>query len=103
VGTDLYNNAFMDPVQSRVRAQYALDKSGVTYTNPYYDDYSISFTELENGNIEYKQTVPMWNPNINDYVSVTASDVLSGQGLQLQNFRNNFWAQVAAMNEKNNQ
>jgi len=103
VGTDLYNNAFMDPVQSRVRAQYALDKSGVTYTNPYYDDYSISFTQLENGNIEYKQTVPMWNPNINDYVSVTASDVLSGQGLQLQNFRNNFWAQVAAMNEKNNQ
>jgi hypothetical protein len=44
----------------------------------------------------------MWDPNKNAYVSVTASDILSGQGLQLQNFRNNFWSQVASMNEKNN-
>lgn len=102
VGTDLYNNAFMDPVESRVRGQYALNKSGVTYTNPYYDGYSISFTELQNGAIEYKSTVQMWNPNINDYVSVTASDVLSGQGLQLQQFRNNFWSEAASMNEQNN-
>lgn len=102
VGTDLYNNAFIDPVESRVRAQYAIDKSPVTYTNPYYDGYSIAFSQLESGKIQYEQTVPMWDPNKNAYVSVTASDILSGQGLQLQNFRNNFWSQVASMNEKNN-
>jgi hypothetical protein len=102
VGTDLYNNSFMDPVESRVRAQYALDKSGVTYTNPYYDGYSIGFSQLPSGQIEYQQTVPMWDPNKNAYVSVTSSDLLSGQGLQLQQFRNNFWSQVASMNEQNN-
>jgi hypothetical protein len=102
VGTDLYNNAFIDPVESRVRAQYAIDKSGVTYANPYYDGYSISFTQLDGGQIQYEQTVPMWDPNRNAYVSVKAGDILSGQGLQLQNFRNNFWGQVASMNEQNN-
>ena len=102
VGTDLYNNAFTDPVENRVRAQYALNKTGVTYTNPYYDGYAISFTELPSGQIQYKQTVPMWDPNKNAYVGVSASDVLSGQGLQLQTFRNNFWSEVASMNEKNN-
>jgi hypothetical protein len=102
VGTDLYNNAFIDPVESRVRAQYAINKSGVTYTNPYYDGYSISFTQLDGGQIQYEQTVPMWDPNRNAYVSVKAGDILSGQGLQLQSFRNNFWGQVASMNEKNN-
>ncbi len=44
----------------------------------------------------------MWDPNKKAYVSVSASDMLSGQGLQLQNFRNNFWGQVASMNEQNN-
>jgi hypothetical protein len=102
VGTDLYNNAFMDPVESRVRAQYDLDKSGVTYTNPYYDGYSIGFNQLPSGQIEYQQTVPMWDPNKNAYVSVTSTDLLSGQGLQLQQFRNNFWSKVASMNEQNN-
>jgi hypothetical protein len=101
-GTDLYDKAFMDPVENRVRAQYAIDGTGVTYTNPYYDNYSISFTQLPSGDIEYKQTIPMWNPNTKSYVDVGASAVLSGQGLQLQKFRNNFWTQVAEMNEKNN-
>jgi hypothetical protein len=44
----------------------------------------------------------MWDPNKNAYVSVTSSDLLSGQGLQLQQFRNNFWSKVASMNEQNN-
>jgi hypothetical protein len=102
VGTDLYNNSFNDPVENRVRAQYAIDKSGVTYTNPYYDGYAISFSQLPGGQIQYQQTVPMWDPNKNAYVSVSASDMLSGQGLQLQKFRDNFWSQVASMNEQNN-
>lgn len=102
VGTDLYNNSFNDPVENRVRAQYAIDKSGVTYTNPYYDGYSIAFSQLPGGQIQYQQTVPMWDPNKNSYVSVTATDMLSGQGLQLQKFRDNFWSQVASMNEQNN-
>ena len=102
VGTDLYNNAFIDPVESRVRAQYAIDKSPVTYTNPYYDGYSISFGMTEGGGIMAKQIIPTWDPNINDYVSIPVSKLLSGQGLQLQQARNNFWSKVASMNEQNN-
>jgi hypothetical protein len=102
VGTDLYNNAFIDPVESRVRAQYAIDKSPVTYTNPYYDGYSISFGMTEGGKIMAKQIIPTWDPNINDYVDIPVSKLLSGQGLQLQQARNNFWSQVASMNEQNN-
>jgi hypothetical protein len=101
VKTDLYNGAFMDPVQARVRAQFALNRTGITYTNPYYDGYSINFTQLESGDIRYEAKTPVWDPNSQSYFITSVSDVLSSQGLNLQMSRNSFWAK-AAQNEQNN-
>ena len=70
--------------------------------SPYYDGYSISFGMTEGGEITSKQIIPTWDPNTNTYVDIPISKVLSGQGLQLQQARNNFWSLVGSMNEQNN-